>query len=180
MIWTAPSEKDTATIGFEADFRPFAPRHAEFVIRSASWQHVIHRLATQCMAGFVLANGSMSSNQSGEGDIRRALIEADLVDCMVALPGQLFYSTQIPVCLWFITKNKAADAKRGFRDRRKQTLFIDARKLGTLIDRVHRELTDTNLEKMSATHDTFRPVREMTEEILFNLEKPPFINFSDN
>jgi type I restriction-modification system DNA methylase subunit len=65
----------------------------------------------------VLANGSMSSNQSGEGDIRRALIEADLVDCMVALPGQLFYSTQIPVCLWFLAKNKNADAKRGFRDR---------------------------------------------------------------
>ena len=70
----------------------------------------------------VLANGSMSSNQSGEGDIRRALIEADLVDCMVALPGQLFYSTQIPVCLWFLAKNKAADAKRGFRDRRQQIL----------------------------------------------------------
>ena len=76
-----------------------------------------------------LANGSMSSNQSGEGDIRRALIEADLVDCMVALPGQLFYSTQIPVCLWFLAKSKAADAKRGFRDRRKQTLFIDALEL---------------------------------------------------
>ena len=74
-------------------------------------------LAPQGMAGFVLANGSMSSNQSGEGDIRRALIEADLVDCMVALPGQLFYSTQIPVCLWFLAKNKNADAKRGFRDR---------------------------------------------------------------
>ncbi len=95
-------------------------------------QHFIHHLAPQGMAGFVLANGSMSSNQSGEGDIRRALIEADLVDCMVALPGQLFYSTQIPVCLWFLAKNKAADAKRGFRDRRQQTLFIDARKLGTL------------------------------------------------
>ena len=85
-------------------------------------QHFIHHLGPQGMAGFVLANGSMSSNQSGEGDIRRALIEADLVDCMVALPGQLFYSTQIPVCLWFLAKNKAADAKRGFRDRRKQTL----------------------------------------------------------
>jgi type I restriction enzyme M protein len=69
-------------------------------------------------ARFVLANGSMSSNQSGEGDIRKALIEADLVDCMVAMPGQLFYSTQIPVCLWFLSKNKAADAARGFRDRR--------------------------------------------------------------
>jgi len=81
--------------------------------------------------GFVLASGSMSSNQSGEGDIRRAVIEADLVDCMVALPGPLFYSTQIPVCLVFLTKNKSAHAKRGFRDRRKQTLFIDAREHGT-------------------------------------------------
>ncbi len=92
-------------------------------------QHFIHHLAPQGMAGFVLANGSMSSNQSGEGEIRKALIEADLVDCMVALPGQLFYSTQIPVCLWFLAKNKN-DGKR--RDRRKHTLFVDARKLGTL------------------------------------------------
>jgi type I restriction enzyme M protein len=119
-------------------------------------QHFIHHLAPQGMAGFVLANGSMSSNQSGEGEIRKALIEADLVDCMVALPGQLFYSTQIPVCLWFLAKNKAADAKRGFRDRRKQTLFIDARKLGTLIDRVHRELTDADLEKITSTYHAWR------------------------
>ena len=98
----------------------------------------------------------MSSNQSGEGDIRRALIEADLVDCMVALPGQLFYSTQIPVCLWFLAKNKNADAKRGFRDRRRHTLFIDARKLGTLIDRVHRELTDADLQKISGTYHAWR------------------------
>ena len=105
---------------------------------------------------YVLANGSMSSNQCEEGDIRRALIEADLVDCMVALPGQLFYSTQIPVCLWFLAKNKAADAKRGFRDRRQQTLFIDARKLGTLIDRVHRELTDADLEKITSTYHAWR------------------------
>ena len=76
-------------------------------------QHFIHHLAPQGMAGFVLANGSMSSNQSGEGEIRKALIEADLVDCMVALPGQLFYSTQIPACLWFLANNKNADAKRG-------------------------------------------------------------------
>ena len=124
-------------------------------------QHFIHHLAPHGMAGLNavrkdLANGSMSSNQPGEGDIRRALIEADLVDCMVALPGQLFYSTQIPVCLWFLAKNKAADAKRGFRDRRKQTLFIDARKLGTLIDRVHRELTDTDLEKITSTYHAWR------------------------
>ncbi|MFN5626400.1 MAG: N-6 DNA methylase, partial [Planctomyces sp.] len=119
-------------------------------------QHFIHHLAPTGMAGFVLANGSMSSNQSGEGDIRRGLIEADLVDCMVALPGQLFYSTQIPVCLWFLVKSKAADGKRGFRDRRKQTLFIDARKLGTLIDRVHRELTDADLEKITGTYHSWR------------------------
>jgi type I restriction enzyme M protein len=119
-------------------------------------QHFIHHLAPQGMAGFVLANGSMSSNQSGEGEIRRALIEADLVDCMVALPGQLFYSTQIPVCLWFLAKSKAADAKRGFRARRKETLFIDARKLGSLTDRTHRELTEEELAKITATYHAWR------------------------
>jgi type I restriction enzyme M protein len=119
-------------------------------------QHFIHHLAQNGYAGFVLANGSMSSNQSGEGDIRRAIIEADLVDCMVALPGQLFYSTQIPVCLWFIARSKHADPRRGFRDRRQQTLFIDARKLGTLTDRVHRELSDTDLEKITGTYHAWR------------------------
>ena len=123
-------------------------------------QHFIHHLGPKGMAGFVLANGSMSSNQSGEGDIRRALIEADLVDCMVAMPGQLFYSTQIPVCLWFLTRNKGADTKRHFRDRRKQTLFIDARKLGTLIDRVHRELTDDDLENIVSTYHDWRTDQE--------------------
>ncbi len=116
-------------------------------------QHFIHHLAPKGMAGFVLANGSMSSNQSGEGEIRKALIEADLVDCMVALPGQLFYSTQIPVCLWFLTKSKN-DGKR--RDRRKQTLFIDARKMGTLIDRVHRELTQVDIDKIVSTYHYWR------------------------
>lgn len=116
-------------------------------------QHFIHHLAPNGYAGFVLANGSMSSNQSGEGDIRKALIEADLVDCMVAMPGQLFYSTQIPVCLWFLAKNKN-DGKK--RDRRKQTLFIDARKLGTLIDRVHRELTDADIAKIVNTYHAWR------------------------
>ena len=94
----------------------------------------------------------MSSNQSGEGDIRRALIEGDLVDCVVALPG-LFYSTQIPVCLWFLTKNKS-DGKR--RDRRGQTLIMDARKLGTLIDPVHRDLTDADLLKIVSTYHAWR------------------------
>lgn len=116
-------------------------------------QHFIHHLAPTGLAGFVLANGSMSSNQSGEGDIRKNIIEADLVDCMVALPGQLFYSTQIPVCLWFIAREK----KNGrFRDRRGQTLFIDARKLGTMIDRVHRELTDEDIRKIADTYHAWR------------------------
>ncbi len=116
-------------------------------------QHFIHHLAPDGFAGFVLANGSMSSNQSGEGEIRKAIIEADLVDCMVALPGQLFYSTQIPVCLWFLAKKKN-DGKR--RDRRKQTLFIDARKLGTMIDRVHRELTVDDIKTIVGTYHAWR------------------------
>lgn len=116
-------------------------------------QHFIHHLAPTGLAAFVLANGSMSSNQSGEGDIRKAIIEADLVDCMVALPGQLFYSTQIPVCLWFLARNK----KNGrFRDRRGETLFIDARKLGTMADRTHRELTDEDLALISGTYHAWR------------------------
>lgn len=121
-------------------------------------QHFVHHLAPHGMAGFVLANGSMSSNQSGEGEIRKALIEADLVDCMVALPGQLFYSTQIPVCLWFLAKSKSGgkDARAARTDRRKQTLFIDARKLGTLIDRVHRELTDADIAKIVTTYHAWR------------------------
>jgi type I restriction enzyme M protein len=116
-------------------------------------QHFIHHLAPTGLAGFVLANGSMSSNQSGEGEIRKAIIEADLVDCMVALPGQLFYSTQIPVCLWFLARSK----KNGrFRDRRGETLFIDAHKMGTLVDRVHRELGDEDIAKIAGTYHAWR------------------------
>lgn len=116
-------------------------------------QHFIHHLAPSGSAGFVLANGSMSSSQSGEGEIRRAIVEADLVDCMVALPGQLFYSTQIPVCLWFL----ARDRKNGrFRDRRGEILFVDARKLGTMVDRVHRELTPDDIAKIAGTYHAWR------------------------
>jgi len=112
-------------------------------------QHFIHHLAPTGLAGFVLANGSMSS----KGDIRKNIIEADLVDCMIALPGQLFYSTQIPVCLWFIARDK----KNGrFRDRRGETLFIDARKMGTMIDRVHRELTEDDIRKVADTYHAWR------------------------
>jgi type I restriction enzyme M protein len=95
----------------------------------------------------------MSSNSGGEGEIRKAIIEADLVDCMVAMPGQLFYSTQIPVCLWFLTRNKAG---KGMRERRGETLFIDARKMGTLVDRTHRELTDADIQKIAGTYHAWR------------------------
>jgi type I restriction enzyme M protein len=125
-------------------------------------QHFIHHLAPHGMAGFVLANGSMSSAQSGEGEIRRAIVEADLVDCMVALPGQLFYSTQIPVCLWFLARSKGADKKSGFRDRKGETLFIDARKMGTLIDRVHRELTDEDLARITGAYHAWRGAESKT------------------
>jgi type I restriction enzyme M protein len=116
-------------------------------------QHFVHHLAPTGIAGFVLANGSMSSNQSGEGEIRKAMIEADLIDCMIALPGQLFYSTQIPVCLWFVARDKRNGR---FRDRRGETLFIDARKLGSMIDRVHRELTDDDIARIAGTYHAWR------------------------
>jgi len=123
-------------------------------------QHVISHLAPNGVAGFVLANGSMSSNQSGEGDIRKAIIEADLIDCMVALPGQLFYSTQIPVCLWFIARSKQPTAGQKpaepFRKRQGETLFIDARKMGTMINRVQRELTATDIRKIADTYHLWR------------------------
>ena len=116
-------------------------------------QHMIHHLSPAGIAGFVLANGSMSSNQSGEGDIRKSIIEADLVDCMIALPGQLFYSTQIPACLWFV----ARDRKNGkFRDRRGEVLFIDARKMGRMVDRTHRELADEDIRRIADTYHAWR------------------------
>lgn len=121
-------------------------------------QHFIHHLAPNGTAGFVLANGSMSSNTSNEGEIRKALIEADMVDCMVALPGQLFFSTQIPVCLWFLTRNKGeVKSKKEYgRDRRGETLFIDARKMGTLTDRVHRDLTEEDIAKVADTYHVWK------------------------
>lgn len=133
-------------------------------------QHFIHHLSPNGMAGFVLANGSMSSNQSGEGEIRKAIIEADLVDCMVALPGQLFYSTQIPVCLWFLARNKN-DGKR--RDRRKETLFIDARKMGSMVSRVSRELTEADLEKITSTYHAWRGDPLHSQPSLFNYSDIP-------
>jgi type I restriction enzyme M protein len=124
-------------------------------------QHIYHHLAPNGTAGVVLANGSMSSNQSGEGDIRRAMVEADVVDCMVALPGQLFYSTQIPACLWFLARNKNPGG--GLRDRRGQVLFIDARQMGVLVDRTRRELTDEEIHKIADTYHAWRGEKEAGE-----------------
>ncbi len=116
-------------------------------------QHFIHHLAPSGIAGFVLANGSMSSNQSNEGEIRKTIIEADLVDCMISLPGQLFYRRQLPACLWFLSRNK----KNGrFRDRSGQILFIDARKLGHLADRTHREFSDKEISYIAQTYHAWR------------------------
>jgi type I restriction enzyme M protein len=95
----------------------------------------------------------MSSNQSGEGEIRKAIIEADLVDCMIALPGQLFYGSQIPACLWFLARNKKNSK---FRDRRGETLFIDVRKMGTMIDRTHRDLNDEDIARIARTYHAWR------------------------
>ncbi len=126
-------------------------------------QHFIYHLAPAGMAGFVLANGSMSSNQSGEGEIRKNIVEADLVDCMVALPGQLFYSTQIPVCLWFLTRDKhGGSGRNGQRERSGETLFIDARKLGTLVDRVHRELSDAEIQRIADAYHSWRGDKDCT------------------
>jgi type I restriction enzyme M protein len=117
----------------------------------------------------------MSSNQSGEGEIRRAIIEADLVDCMIALPGQLFYSTPIPVCLWFVSRDKHNSR---FRARRRQTLFIDARKLGLLVDRVHRELSNEETRRIAQTYHAWRgtddPLRNPHSEVREYADVPGF------
>lgn len=109
-------------------------------------QHMIWHLAPGGRIGMVLANGSLSSQSGGEGDIRRNMIEADLVDCIVAMPPQLFYTTQIPVSLWFLAKNKKQKGK---------TLFIDARKMGTMVSRKLRELTDGDIREIADTYNAF-------------------------
>ena len=120
-------------------------------------QHILHHLGPNGTAGVVRANGSMSSGQSGEGDIRKAMIEGGVVDCMIALPGQLFYSTQIPACLWFLAKNR----KNGrFRDRSSEILFIDARKLGVMVDRTRREFEDADVAKIADAYHRWREGRD--------------------
>jgi type I restriction enzyme M protein len=123
--------------------------------------HMISKLSDNGVAGFVLANGSMSTNTKGEGQIRQQIIENDLIDCMIALPGQLFYTTQIPVCLWFITKNKKAEVIPGHtdsnhRNREGETLFIDARNMGSMISRVHKELSTDDIAEITRTYHAWR------------------------
>jgi type I restriction enzyme M protein len=117
-------------------------------------QHILWHLAPKGTAGVVLANGSMSSGQSGEDDIRRVMVEADVVDCMVALPGQLFYSTQIPACLWLLARNKNPGGK--WRDRRGEVLFIDGRGVGQLVDRTRRELSDEDIARIANVYHAWR------------------------
>ena len=123
-------------------------------------QHMASHLSPRGVAGVVLANGSLSSQQSGEGTIRQAMVEGDLVECIVALPGQLFYSTQIPVSLWFLNRDKGNGHTRPgtatWRDRRGEVLFIDARKLGAMVDRTHRELTDEDIARIADTYHAWR------------------------
>jgi len=121
-------------------------------------QHIVHHLAPHGFAGVVLANGSMSTQQGGEGEIRKAMIEANVVDCMVALPGQLFYSTQIPACLWILSKDRSNGLVKNtkLRDRRGEVLFIDARKMGGLVDRTRRELIDSEITHISSTYHAWR------------------------
>lgn len=118
--------------------------------------HMLSKLSETGTAGFVLANGSMSSNTSGEGEIRQQLIESDRVECMIALPGQLFFTTQIPVCIWFITKDKTENTTKGFRNRQKETLFIDAREMGTMISRTNKELTKDDIALIADTYHAWR------------------------
>jgi type I restriction enzyme M protein len=113
----------------------------------------LHHLTPDGRAGFVMANGSLTTMASGEGKIRENLVRADVVDCVVALPAQLFYTTSIPVCLWFFARNRAS---AGERDRRGETLFIDARQMGKKISRTQIELTDNEIEQIAAVYARWR------------------------
>lgn len=117
-------------------------------------QHMVYHLAPNGTAGIVLANGSLSSNTSNEGEIRKNLLEGDLVDAIVALPDRLFYSTGIPVCLWILNRNKKDNPN--FRSRSNEVLFIDARNAGTMVDRRHRELNDEDIANIADTYHKWR------------------------
>ena len=125
-------------------------------------QHFIHKLSPNGTAAIVLANGSMNSNTGNEGEIRKAMIEAGLVDCMVALPSQLFYNTMIPACLWFLAKNKTNSK---FRNRSKEILFIDARNLGVMVNRKNRELASFDIDQITDTYHNWRNINGSYQDI---------------
>ena len=142
-------------------------------------QHMISKLGERGTAGIVLANGSMSSQSSGEGEIRRAMVEADLVACMVALPPQLFRTTQIPACLWFLTKDKTPQGAKRLEDRRGEILFIDARNMGEMADRTERILTDTDIAKIAGTYHAWRGTASAREKGLTYEDEPGFCFSAD-
>lgn len=142
-------------------------------------QHMISKLGEKGTAGIVLANGSMSSQQSGEGEIRQALVEADLVACMVALPSQLFRTTPIPACLWFLSKDKSPQGARRLDDRRGKILFVDARSMGEMVDRTERILTEAELAKIGGTYHAWRGTASARDEGLMYEDEPGFCFSAD-
>ncbi|MFH9177581.1 type I restriction-modification system subunit M [Streptomyces albogriseolus] len=142
-------------------------------------QHMISKLGERGTAGIVLANGSMSSQSSGEGEIRQALIEADLVACMVALPSQLFRTTQIPACLWFLSRDKSPQGARKLDDRRAEILFIDARALGEMVDRTERVFSGSDLRKIADTYHAWRGTASARGEGLTYEDVPGFCYSAD-
>jgi type I restriction enzyme M protein len=137
-------------------------------------QHIVSKLVERGSAGVVLANGSMSSQQSGEGQIRAAMVEADLIACMVALPPQLFRTTQIPACLWFLTKDKTPQGPKHLNDRRGEVLFIDARTMGVLVNRTERVLTDEEIAKIAGTYHAWRGTPSARDAGLAYADEPGF------
>ncbi|MFF2011454.1 type I restriction-modification system subunit M [Streptomyces sp. NPDC058195] len=137
-------------------------------------QHMVAKLGERGTAGIVLANGSMSSQPSGEGEIRRSMVEADLVACMVALPSQLFRTTQIPACLWFLARDKSPQGAKGLADRRGQILFVDARGLGVMADRTERVLTEADLARIAGTYHAWRGTESARAEGLTYEDEPGF------
>jgi len=137
-------------------------------------QHIVSKLGERGSAGVVLSNGSMSTKQSGEGEIRAALVESDLVACMVALPSNLFRTTAIPACLWFLTKDKTPQGARALTDCRGEVLFINARNLGTLIDRTERVLTEDDLAKIADTYHAWRGTKSAKTKDLQYENVPSF------
>ncbi|MEV8594637.1 class I SAM-dependent DNA methyltransferase [Streptomyces sp. NPDC052012] len=137
-------------------------------------QHIVSKLGDRGSAGVVLSNGSMSSKQSGEGEIRAAMVEADLVSCMIALPGNLFRTTAISACLWFLTKDKSPQGAKALGDRRSQVLFIDARSMGTMVDKTERKFTDQDLEKISDTYHAWRGTKSAKDKGLTYEDVPGY------